>query len=254
MADLAKAAAQAQPTAFHQLLMALSFCRILGRTYTQNIDGLELKAGLTTVGDKPNCVQLHGSVMEVRCTQCNFTEHAHHHFSALSSGQLPPCPRCEVWIESRKSKGKRIGPKGGLLRPSIILYGESHPKSEDIESMQFADRLKADNLLVVGTSLQTYGSVRLIKELSRDIRSRGGKAYYVNLTSPPVQHVKCFDYILRSDCQDLAHRALDRLKMAELAGSITVDCDGRMGGFADFADLVNRSKVRKDMRPSWDWA
>jgi NAD-dependent SIR2 family protein deacetylase len=172
MADLAKAAGRAQPTEFHKLLRAL-FCHgILGRTYTQNIDDLELKAGLTTVGEDANCVQLHGSVMKVQCTQCGFTEHAHHHFPALSSGELPLCPKCEVWMERRKSEGKRIGSKGGLLRPAIILYGESHPKSEAIESMQILDGSKADNLLVVGTSLKTYGSNSLIKDMSRDIRTR----------------------------------------------------------------------------------
>ena len=120
MAELAKAAAYAQPTPFHALLKALSCHGILGRTYTQNIDGLELKAGLTTVGEEPNCVQLHGSVMKLQCTQCGFTEHTDRHFPSLSSGKLPPCPQCEIRIESRKLEGRRIGSKGGLLRPATI--------------------------------------------------------------------------------------------------------------------------------------
>lgn len=179
MAGLAKEAACARPTAFHTLLGALSRHGVLGRIYTQNIDDLELKAGLTTVGDEPNCVQLHGSVMKVQCTQCSYTEHTVHHFRALSSGELPPCPQCQMTIKMRISDGKRVGSKGGLLRPAIILYRESHPKSEDIESIQSLDRSKADNLLVVGTSLKTHGSVSLIKTMSTFIKKRKGGGGYI---------------------------------------------------------------------------
>jgi NAD-dependent SIR2 family protein deacetylase len=251
MANLAKAAASAEPTAFHALLRALSCHGILGRTYTQNIDDLELKAGLTTAGEEPNCVQLHGSVMKVQCTQCGFTEHTDHHFSALSSGTLPPCPQCEIRIERRKLEGKRIGSNGGLLRPAIILYGESHPKSDDIESMQNLDRLKADNILVVGTSLKTHGSLSLIKEMSRFIRKKGGGVYYLDLASPPAKDNKIFDHVLQADCQEFAKHALDHLKMSKFMGSASVDGNRTK---SDFADLVEIGRVRKDMRPSWDWA
>ena len=96
MAFLAEAVAQAQPTAFHKLLRALQSLGCLGWVYTQNIDDLEIKAGLTTGGNNPNCVQLHGSAMEVICTQCSFTEHVYHHFVSLRSGELPSCPQCET--------------------------------------------------------------------------------------------------------------------------------------------------------------
>jgi NAD-dependent SIR2 family protein deacetylase len=161
MANLAEAAAHAQPTVFHKLLGALQALGILGRVYTQNIDDLEIKAGLTTGGRYLNCVQLHGSVMEVICTQCSFTEHVYHHFLSLKSGTLPSCPQCETRIEEKRIKGKRVAVRGGLLRPAITLYGESHPKGEDIAEIQVLDEWKADNLLVVGTSLKTFGSVDL---------------------------------------------------------------------------------------------
>jgi NAD-dependent SIR2 family protein deacetylase len=250
MGDLFKVAALAQPTAFHKLLRALSLHGILGRAYTQNIDDLELKAGLTVMGEEPSCVQLHGSVMKVRCTQCGFSEHTNRHFSTLSSGRLPPCPQCESWIEKRKSEGKRIASKGGLLRPAIVLYGESHPNSEAIQSMQFLDRSKADNLLVVGTSLQTFGSLSLIKDISRAIRQRTvGGVYYLDLAIPPANQTKVFDYISQEDCQDFANRSLNHPKLVEHTGS--VGCEKEK---ADLVDLVEAGRVRKDMRPSWDWA
>ncbi|KAF8219879.1 DHS-like NAD/FAD-binding domain-containing protein, partial [Tricholoma matsutake] len=190
MANLAEAAAQAQPTAFHKLLVVLQALGILGWVYTQNIDDLEIKAGLTTKGDYPNCVQLHGSVMEVICTQCSFTEHVYHHFLSLKSGELPICPQCETQIEDRRIQGKRVSGQGGLLRPAIILYGESHCNGEEIAEIQALDEHKADNLLVVGTSLKTFGSVDLIKRFSANIQqNHHGKAYYMDLQNPPTNLV-----------------------------------------------------------------
>jgi NAD-dependent SIR2 family protein deacetylase len=251
MANLAKAAAQAQPTTFHKLLRALSCGGILGRVYTQNIDDLELRSGLTTIGREPNCVQLHGSVMKVRCTLCGFTEHVYHHFSTLSLGKLPACPKCETWIQGRKSEGKRISSRGGLLRPAIILYGELHPNGDHIADMQYLDRSRADNLLVVGTSLKTFGSSSLIKDISTGIRERGkGKVYYMDLEKPTTSQVDMFkfDHIIQADCQYFANHMLDRLGTPEHLGSADY-----LKGKAGLAYLVEAGRTREDMRPSWAW-
>lgn len=249
MANLSKLAALAQPTPFHKLLRALLCTGILGRVYTQNIDDLELKSGLTTAGGEPNCVQLHGSVMNVQCTQCSFTEHVYHHFSALCSGKLPACPKCEAWIQLRKSDGKRITSQGGLLRPAIILYGESHPNGDHIAEMQSLDSSKADNLLVVGTSLKTYGLVGLIREISTGLRKREqGKVYYMDFEQPPTRHVKMFDHIVQADCQVFANHMLDQLGTPERMCSSDF-----FKGKADLAYLVEEGRVREDMRPSWAW-
>ncbi|KAF8220025.1 hypothetical protein L208DRAFT_1336157 [Tricholoma matsutake] len=94
-----------------------------------------MKAGLAIDGNHPNCVQLHGSAMQVMCTQCSFTEHVFHHFVTLKSGQLPGCPQCKNRMEERRSQGKRSLGQGGLLQHAIILYGETHPKGEDIATI-----------------------------------------------------------------------------------------------------------------------
>ena len=217
MASLAKSAAQARPTAFHNLLGALQSAGILGRVYTQNIDDLEIKVGLTTCGDDPSCVQLHGSVMEVICTQCSFTEHIHYHFVKLRSGELPCCPQCKSRIEERRMQGKRSLGQGGLLRPAIILYGESHPRGEDIAEMQGLDARKADNILVVGTSLKTSGAVALIKTQSASLRkNRRGQVYYMGLENPPANIVKTFDQAIKTDCQTFAGYMLERLDKVDV--------------------------------------
>jgi NAD-dependent SIR2 family protein deacetylase len=249
MAEISKAAAQAQPTTFHKLLKAFLDKGILGRVYTQNIDNLEIKAGLTTTGEDPDCIQLHGSVMMVQCIQCSFTEHVYHHFPVLSAGELPICPRCKAWIESRKLEGKRTASKGGLLRPSIILYGESHPNDEHIAAMQALDGSQADSLLVVGTSLKTSGSVRLIKDISIAVRKRVcGGVYYLDVEEPPASQVKMFDQVLRADCQDFANHMFNLLGTPEHIRSADY-----LQTKGDLAHWVEAGRIREDMRPSWDW-
>lgn len=248
MASLAEAAAQAQPTAFHRLLGALQSAGILRRVYTQNIDDLEIKAGLTTSGDNPNCVQLHGTALEVICTQCSFTEHTYHHFSTLKSGELPDCPQCKNRNQERRIQGKRPSGRGGLLRPAIILYGESHPKGEDIAEMQGLDEQKADNLLVVGTSLKTSGSVDLIKRLSTNVRqNKHGQVYYMDLKNPPNSLVNVFDCIVQTDCQGFAESMLPRLDNTH---SISLTS---FKGKGNLKDWVNAGRIRNDFRPSWAW-
>jgi NAD-dependent histone deacetylase SIR2 len=245
MAELAETAAQAQPTTFHKLLGALQSVGILGRVYTQNIDDLEIKTGLTTGGDEPNCVQLHGSAMEVRCTQCSFTENVYHHFLTLKSGELPSCPQCKNKNEERRIKGKRSLGQGGFLRPAIVLYGESHPKAEDIGELQAFDEQRADGLLVVGTSLKTFGSVHLIKKLSANIRkNQHGKVYYMDLENPPASLADIFQLNVQTDCQRFASYMLEKLGKAPLASFREGD---------DLKDWVNAGNIRNDFRPSWAW-
>jgi NAD-dependent SIR2 family protein deacetylase len=248
MASIAEAASKAQPTAFHKLLGALQSVGILGRVYTQNIDDLEIKTGLTTGGNYPNCVQLHGSAMEVICTQCSFTEHVYHHFFALKSGELPSCPQCNSRIEERRVQGKRSLGYSGLLRPAIILYGESHPKGEDIAEIQDLDEKKADGLLVVGTSLKTFGSVDLIKKLSANIwKNQRGQVYYMDLQNPPANLFGVFHHIFQTDCQKFAEYMLKEL---DKTCSISLTS---FSGKDNLKDWVNAGTIRNDLRPSWAW-
>lgn len=248
MASLAKSAVRAQPTAFHNLLGALQSVGILGRVYTQNIDDLEIKVGLTTCVDDPTCVQLHGSVMRVTCTQCSFTEHVHHHILKLTSGELPNCPQCQGRIEERRIQGKRSLGQGGLLRPGIILYGESHPRGEDIAEMQCLDARKADNILVVGTSLKTSGSVDLIKKLSASLcRNRRGQVYYMDLQNPPGNLANIFNQVIQTDCQKFAGYMLGRL---DKVNGISLTS---FRGKDNLKDWIDAGTIRNDLRPSWAW-
>jgi NAD-dependent histone deacetylase SIR2 len=248
MASLAETAAQAQPTSFHKLLGSLQNLGTLQRVYTQNIDDLEIKTGLTTGSNNPNCVQLHGSAMEVICTQCSFTENIYHHFLTLKNGELPSCPQCKNRIKEREIQGKRSLGKCGFLRPAVILYGESHPKGEDIAELQAIDEKKVDCLLVVGTSLKTFGSVDLIKKLSANLRkNKSGPVYYMDLENPPAGLADVFHHFVQTDCQKFANHMLEEL---DKTPSIPLTS---FRGKDNLKDWVNAGTIRNDFRPSWAW-
>ena len=68
--------------------------------FTQNIDGLHQRAGSTQV------YELHGSIITIKCTVCDFKDKITSSFS-----QLPPLCKC-----------------GNMLRPDVVWFGESLPQ------------------------------------------------------------------------------------------------------------------------------
>ncbi|KAF8222528.1 hypothetical protein L208DRAFT_1322254, partial [Tricholoma matsutake] len=136
----------------------------------------------------------------------------------------------------------------GLLCPAIILYGESHHKGEEIAEIQALDKHKADNLLVVGTSLKTFGSGDLIKRFSANIwQNHHGKAYYMDLQNPPTNLVDVFHHIVQIDCQKFAENMLERLDKAQRIPLISFQ------GMDDLKGWLNAGSIRDDMRPLWAW-
>ena len=199
-------------------------------------------------GKNPSSVQLHGSAMEVICTQCSFTENVYHHFLTLRKGELPSCLQCKKQIGERNIKGKRSSGKCGFLRPAVILYRESHPKEEDIRELQAIDEKRANCLLVVGTSLKTFGSVDLIKKLSDNLRkNKRGQVYYMDLENPSKSLEEVFDHIVQTDCQNFANYMLREFYKAP---SISLTS---FNGEDNLKDWVDAGTICNDLRPSWAW-
>jgi NAD+-dependent protein deacetylase SIR2 len=100
-ASLKRAADDARPSRTHTFMATLARKNKLLRSYTQNIDGLETRAGLgdaPQVGRRkpqPHNVQLHGDIHRVRCTICSCDMPCSAlHLDAFDSGTPPPCPEC----------------------------------------------------------------------------------------------------------------------------------------------------------------
>ena len=111
--ELKRSIDSASPTPTHRFLKTLDTKRKLLRSYTQNIDGLEERAGLLgsssaevqthrkgkskiRVKDVRN-VQLHGDIHRVRCTLCSMEYPcSEEHLQSFKTGVPPSCPECTL--------------------------------------------------------------------------------------------------------------------------------------------------------------
>lgn len=126
-------------TPTHKFIRKMSESGRLLRCYTQNIDGLEEREGMTTnlflgkgkrkrastvlagiVGseEEKGCqvVQLHGDLNTLRCMQCQgLCKYDKERVESLLGGTAPECPECAGKDQQRRDNGKR-GTKVGSLR------------------------------------------------------------------------------------------------------------------------------------------
>lgn len=91
---------------------------------TQNIDGLHQKAGST------NVLELHGSIIRIKCTKCNFEDEILSRFINLP----PKCDNC-----------------GSILRPDVVWFGEPLPQNVWYNAIEHAN--SCDVMIIAGTSL-----------------------------------------------------------------------------------------------------
>lgn len=195
------------------------------RTYTQNIDGLEERAGMVfSKTDKTKGVYLHGNLSNLVCQYCgfkrNFTEDD---LKLFEDGNEIECKEC---IE-RNTKGIKSGLRKrpvGVMHPGIIHYQQVHPDGGFIGKMCEKD-LDADLVIVIGTSLMVDGVKRLVKMFCRS-ESAQGKRILVNLTSPNKEWENYFDYFYEGNCEDFVKTVEGFTKMPKYdAIPLTVKSD-----------------------------
>ncbi|KAJ1891431.1 NAD-dependent deacetylase hst3 [Kickxella alabastrina] len=197
MTHLRHQCAKAQPGATHQFIRTLADRGLLLRSYTQNIDGLERKAGLNVWDpymkkgndeyvpwQAAQSIPLHGSMDHLVCQLCSssyaFSEcPAEDGDAARSAGDA--CPDCFERSETRRALGRRQLP-AGKLRPTVVLYEEPHPHCEDIGRIISHDartlgsrqprsestgRVAPTNVvLIFGTTLKVPGCRQLVKQMA----------------------------------------------------------------------------------------
>lgn len=109
ISKLKRAIDAAAPSPTHHFLKTLDIKKKLLRSYTQNIDGLEERAGLVgslapglalTAAERRHMkngrnVQLHGDIHRVRCTFCSvYLPCTEEHLRQFGEGRAPDCPEC----------------------------------------------------------------------------------------------------------------------------------------------------------------
>ncbi len=122
-----------KPNITHLFLKKLEDKNKLKAVITQNIDGLHSKAGSKKV------LELHGTTFSNHCIKCNKKYNSDIVFKSKG------VPKCSC---------------GGIIKPDVVLYGESLPEDALNESIRVIE--KADTLLVLGTSLVVYPAAGLI--------------------------------------------------------------------------------------------
>ncbi|KAI9501661.1 DHS-like NAD/FAD-binding domain-containing protein, partial [Coemansia spiralis] len=180
MTHLRHKCADAQPGVVHRFIRQLADRGALLRSYTQNIDGLERKAGLA-VWDPYNSkdsethvpwqaaqsIPLHGTMDHLTCQLCSssrhFPESPDH--AAIVAGD--DCPDCKSRSMVREADGRRSLPTG-RMRPAVVLYEEPHPHCEAIAKIITHDMRKrnVNVVMVFGTTLKVPGCRQLVKKLA----------------------------------------------------------------------------------------
>ncbi len=112
----------AQPNLGHKAINELEkYAEVV--ILTQNIDGLHQKAGSTKV------LELHGSIVKIKCSVCDFKDEIITEFS-----EIPPLCKC-----------------GNILRPDVVWFGESLPQDVWQKAIIFSSQ--CDLMIIAGTSL-----------------------------------------------------------------------------------------------------
>ncbi|KAG7096576.1 hypothetical protein E1B28_003996 [Marasmius oreades] len=246
ISKLKRAIDTASPTPTHNFLKTLDIKKKLLRSYTQNIDGLEERAGLspppndsTLSGKGKNKiplklqrnVQLHGDIHRVRCQSCSAEfPCSEDHLIVFEQGQSPPCPECLHRSKSRVARSARAI-RIGTLRPAIVLYDEIHPLGDDIGTVQSFDLgRKPDMLIIMGTSLKVHGLKKLVKEFSKAVHAHNtpspdltstsklrskpwmGKVVFVNKTAPGSEWSGIIDFHVEGEADVWVEKVIEDWK------------------------------------------
>ncbi len=186
---LARQMFDAQPNLAHYALANLLQAGYVQHIITQNIDGLQQRAGAQHV------IELHGDIFTGTCVGCyTVYRSAEFHDQFIAAGRIPTCPRCD-----------------GIIKPNVILFGEALP----VHALMAAKRAVAncDVLLIAGSSLE----VAPASDLPMLARSRQARLIIVN-QGPTYMDDHC-DVLIHEDvalalpviaAQCLSNRAADR--------------------------------------------
>lgn len=192
-----------RPTLSHCFIRLLSDKGLLLKLFTQNIDCLDLEAGVPA----SQIVEAHGSFADQHCIECKNAYPADMMKENIEAKSIPRCKICD-----------------GLVKPDIVFFGESLPAAFHQNRLLPS---KADLCIVMGTSLtvQPFASLpdfcpkgipRLLFNLVR-VGTLGSRADDVTVIDECDSGVRRFASLLRWE------KELDSLykeMRAETAGKV----------------------------------
>lgn len=144
----------AQPNGAHDAVVDLWKAGRLIGCVTQNIDGLHQAAGLP----QDQIAELHGNSDGIACLRCGASHDPAEIEQRWVDGDVDPsCDHC-----------------GGILKSTIVFFGEVLPHSEIERANQWA--AQADAVIAVGSSLSVYPAAYIPLEIA----SRGNTFVIIN--------------------------------------------------------------------------
>lgn len=171
----------AHPNAGHRALAALEHRDLdsvgderggLLGVVTQNVDGLHVAAGSSTV------IDLHGNIADVICIDCGtrvsrvevqdrlarLNPQLHHDDDDLGHAELRPDGDAVVdeWSDFVLADCLVCG---GRLKPDLVFFGESVPKPRVERAYALVDA--AETLVVVGSSLTVMSGLRFVRHMAK---------------------------------------------------------------------------------------
>ncbi len=160
--------ALAEPNEGHRALAKAEENGRIEMLITQNVDGLHQRAGSQKV------IDLHGRLDRVRCMSCSWVisrlemdellTELNPHVSKDVSFEFTPDGDAEIEAVA----GFRIAncaKCGGVLKPDVVFFGETVPVGTVENAMDAV--MRADALLVAGTSLQVNSGMRFARQAHR---------------------------------------------------------------------------------------
>ena len=123
---------QARPVGAHYFIKHFQNLGCLYKCFTQNIDGLEIVAGI----DSDVLVQAHGHMRSARCIECKTAVDMDKFYEAIKEKRVLRCQR-DGCIE-------------GLIKPDVIFFGEALPERF---LSNFSTIQHADLVIIMGTHI-----------------------------------------------------------------------------------------------------
>lgn len=152
---------ECQPHQGHKILAEWENKRLIQSIITQNVDGFHQLAG------SKNVKEIHGTLQKVHCQTCAKIYG--------SEKYLTDIYECEC---------------GGVLRPSVVLFGEMLPEKAMMTSAEESE--KADLFIVLGSSL----SVSPANQFPLIAKENGAKLVIINME--PTQFDTYADVVINN--------------------------------------------------------
>lgn len=167
------------PNSTHFLLTKLQDAGLIKEIITQNIDGLQQRAGATEV------VELHGNVSSFSCMNCK------RHYDRTDLEELLEkslVPRCAC---------------SGLIKPDIIFFGEMLP----VAALRCAEKAarESDLFIALGSSLLVYPAT----QFPIIAKSAGAKVAIVNRDATGLDYLA--DHTFNVTLEDFSREVMSLL-------------------------------------------